>query len=311
MKFNSWCYNIVQGIKNISRNRMFSLASITTMTACLFLFGIFYSLSININSIVDQTEQSMCITVFFENDLPEITKMDIGRKISARSEVLRVDYISADEAWDNWKEKHFKGYESLVEGFKDENPLANSSSYQIYLKDISKQSDVVNYLKTIDGIRTVNSPSTAAEHLAQISVIVTWISRIIIGILLFGAIFLISNTISMGVTIRKEEIAIMKYIGATDIFVRAPFLVEGVIIGTLGSLIPLVIVYYVYDSVLAYMVEKNNLVLGNIQLVSIGEVFTVLIPVVIIIGVGIGFLGSYFTLRKQLVLIERENNKKY
>ena len=300
MKLRSWIYNIKQGIKNIFRNRLFSLASIATMTACLFLFGLFYALSVNLNHIIAETEKSICITVFFENNISESRIKEIGNKITARSEVYYIKFTSAEEAWNNYKQEHFKGYENLVEGFKDDNPLANSASYSVYLTDITKQDDIVAYLKTIDGIRSVNSAKAASETLAVIAKVVGIISMGIIGILIFVAIFLISNTITIGITVRKDEIAIMKLIGATDIFVRAPFIVEGIIIGLLGSVIPLVIVYFAYDYALNYLLNKNSIILGSMTLLSSHEIFSILIPVTLIIGLGIGYLGSYFTLKKHI-----------
>jgi len=187
-----------------------------------------------------------------------------------------------------------------VEGFKEDNPLANSASYQIFLNDISKQDETVAYLKTVKGIRSVNSSKSAATNLEHIANIVSVLSLGIVAILIFVSIFLISNTITIGVTVRKQEISIMKLIGATDLFVRAPFLVEGIVIGFIGSVIPLVSVYFVYDYVLEYFLVKNSIVMGNISLVGIDEIFKTLAPVTIIIGIGIGFLGSYFTLRRHV-----------
>lgn len=300
MKIRSWGYNIKQGLKSIFRNRLFSLASIATMTACLFLFGLFYALSVNLNHIVSETEKSICITVFFDNDISNIRIKDIGREITARSEVYYIEYTSPEEAWEKWEKEHFVGYEELIEGFKDDNPLANSASYDIYLNDITKQDDMVAYLKTIDGIRSVNSSKAAAETLIVIAKVVGIVSMSIVAILVFVAIFLISNTIAMGVTVRKDEISIMKLIGATDIFVKAPFVVEGVVIGLIGSVIPLVAVYGAYDYALEYLLEKNSIILGSMTLIPAKEIFAVLIPVTLIIGVGIGFLGSYFTLRRHI-----------
>ena len=300
MKLRSWIYNIHQGVKSIFRNRLFSLASIATMTACLFLFGLFYALTMNINHIISETEKTICVTVFFDNDISEQSIKDIGKKISARSEVYYIQYTSAEEAWNKYKKEHFKGYENLVEGFKDDNPLANSASYSVYLKDITKQDDVVAYLKTIKGIRSVNSAKAASETLGVISRVVSFISLGIIAILILVAVFLISNTITIGITVRKDEISIMKLIGATDLFVGAPFIVEGLLIGLMGSVIPLVVVYFAYDYALDYFINQNSIILGSMTLLSSNDIFSMLIPITLSIGVGIGYIVSYFTLKKHI-----------
>lgn len=300
MKFSSYIYNIKQGLGNIFRNKMFSLASIATMTACLFMFGIFYALVVNFNYIIEQTEKTICITVFFDEGTTKNQIDSIGEQITAREEVYYITYTSAEEAWENYKKEHFKGYEELIEGFRDDNPLANSASYEVYLNDISKQTEIIDYLKSIEGIRSVNSSKAAAESLEQISKIVTILSLIIVSMLMLVSIFLISNTVTIGITVRKEEISIMKLIGATDGFVKAPFIVEGVTIGLLGSIIPLGIVYLCYDYALEYLLEKNSIILGSVDLITSAEIFSFLIPVTIITGVGIGLLGSNVTLRKHL-----------
>lgn len=223
MKIRSLFYHIKDGLKNIYRNRLFSLASIATITACIFLFGVFYALVSNFQYMIHKAENEVCVTVFFDEGLTDADIKKLGDTISQRNEVSRIHYTSADEAWENYKAEYFKDYPELAEGFKDDNPLANSSSYEIYLNEASSQATLVTYLENLDGIRQVNRSEATASGLASAARLVSYITIAIIVILLAVSIFLITNTIVIGITVRKEEISIMKYIGATDAFVNAPF----------------------------------------------------------------------------------------
>ena len=175
---------------------MFSLACIITMAACIFLVGIFYSIVNNVNSIAHKVEEEVPITVFFDEGTTEEEIQAVGAAIQARPEVARMDYQSADQAWEDYKQKYF-GDEDAADGFKDDNPLANSSNYQVYLNDITKQTELVNYIQSLDHVRKVNQSEQASKTLGSINKLVSYISIAVIGILLVISIFLISNTVSM------------------------------------------------------------------------------------------------------------------
>ena len=276
MKIRSLAYHIKDGFKNIHRNKMFSLASIATITACIFLFGVFYSIVVN-----------------FQTDIKKL-----GDEISKREEVSRVQYVSADDAWESFKGEYFAAYPELAEGFKDDNPLANSSSYEVYLKDASNQGTLVKYLENKDGIRQVNRSEVTASGLASAARLVSYVAVAVIVVLLAVSIFLITNTIVIGITVRKDEISIMKYIGATDAFVNAPFFVEGITIGIIGSIIPLVILRFIYENVINYVMNKFSILQNILAFMPVDEVFRILVPVGILLGIGIGILGSFFAVRK-------------
>ena len=235
-------YTLKQGFKNIKRNWMFSLACIITMAACIFLVGIFYSIVNNVGNIAHKVEEEVPITVFFDEGTSEEEIQAIGDAIQSRPEVARMDYQSADQAWEEYKQKYF-GDEDAADGFKDDNPLANSSNYQVYLNDITKQTELVNYIQGLEHVRKVNQSEQASRTLGSINKLVSYVSIAVIAILLVISIFLISNTVSMGISVRKEEIGIMKYIGATDAFVRLPFLLEGMVLGVIGAAIPLICLF--------------------------------------------------------------------
>lgn len=300
MKIRTLFYAIKQGFINIKRNRMFSLASIGTIMASLFLFGIFYFIISNFQYMIHTAEKSVGITVFFQEDLKEEQIKKIGDQIGKRKEVAKMEYISPEEAWAIFKREYFKNAKELTDTFAEDNPLETSASYAIYLKDVSKQPELVKYIKKIPGVREVNSSEVTARSLSSFNLLVAYVSVTIIIILIAVAIFLISTTVTMGISVRKDEIAIMKLIGATDFFVRAPFVVEGVLIGLIGAIIPLGILYVIYHQAVSYIMTKFHILSGILHFLTAKAVFHTLVPVSLCIGMGIGFLGSFFTVKKHL-----------
>lgn len=298
MRISTLIYLIRQGLKNIIRNKMFSLASVATMAACIFLFGCFFSVIVNFRYIVHKAEEGVAVTVFFDEGLTEARISQIGKQLSERKEVAEIKYVSANEAWESYQHEYFGEDSKLAEGFKEDNPLANSDHYEVYLADVAMQDGLVKYIKSVDGIRKVNYSSTVAKTLTDVNILIGYISVAVIVILLAVAVFLISNTITIGISVRKEEIAIMKLIGATDYFVRSPFVIEGVIIGLVGSALPLIAVYYLYRSVVSFVLERFTIL--SLDFIPIGNIFSYLLPISLIIGLGVGLLGSFSTIRKHL-----------
>lgn len=299
MKINTLFYSIQQGFKNIFRNGMFSLASVATMSACIFMFGIFYILVFNVNAMVKDAEENVAITVFFDKELSEEQIKVIGKDIEKRTEVRELVFVSAEEAWEGFKDIYFEGNEEYAQGFS-ENPLANHANYEVYLKDVSQQTGLVTYIESIEGVREVKQSQSVAETLTEFNKILSIVSVGIISILLCVAIFLINNTITVGIAVRKEEIAIMKLIGATDFLVRSPFIVEGIVIGLVGATLPLMLLYFIYDNVMLYVAEQFSFVGSLMDFVSPQVLFNGLIPIALVLGVGIGLLGSIWTVSKHL-----------
>ncbi|RGO25119.1 ABC transporter permease [Dorea sp. OM02-2LB] len=319
MRISTVGYVGKQGVKSIWRNKMFSLASIATMSACIFLFGLFFSIVLNLQYIVKSAEEGVAITVFFDEDATDKQIKEIGKKLEARDEVSSVQYVSADDAWKSFQKDYFKDNESLADGFKNDNPLANSANYQVFMKTLKSdnsdvtseitgdektlsetQKNLVSYAESLDGVRKVNRSDVVANTLTSVNKLVYYVSIVIIGILLAVSIFLISNTVTTGITVRREEIAIMKYIGAKDFVVRSPFVIEGLIIGLIGALIPLAVLYFAYGRVIGYIMDKFSILNNIIAFLPVQSVYKLLLPAGLLMGVGIGFLGSFFTVRKHL-----------
>ena len=315
MRISTFGYVGKQGVKNIWRNKMFSLASIATMSACIFLFGLFFSILVNFQYIIKSAEEGVAITVLFNEDATEEQKKEIGEQLESRDDVSEVKYVSADDAWAEFQKEYFGDNPELAEGFKDDNPLAHSDNYEVYMKTVkgdnkdliakskslsATQQDLVKFAQSLDGVRQVNKSDVVANTLSSVNMLVAYVSIAIIAILLGVSIFLISNTVTTGITVRKEEIAIMKYIGAKDFVVRSPFVIEGLIIGLFGAVIPLALLYFLYDKAIVYIMEKFSILKNIITFLPVGNVYIYLLPIGLAMGIGIGFLGSYFTVRKHL-----------
>ncbi len=300
MRFTTFIYSIGQGFKNIKRNKMFSLASIATMAALIFLFGLFYAIVANFNHIVKSAEEGVAITVFFKEDTTEEDIKRIGEDLEKRDEVLEVVYVSAEEAWANFQEEYFGDNKELAEGFKDDNPLAKSANYEVYMKNVEDQDELVSYCENLPEVRKVRKSDAVAKTLSSVNVLLWYGSLGIILILLGVSIFLISSTVTVGVNVRSEEIAIMKYIGAKDSFVRLPFVIEGILIGLIGAVIPLVAFYFLYNKAVAYVMTKFSLLNNLVDFLPVTQVYKLLLPVGLLLGVGIGFIGSLVPIRKHL-----------
>ena len=314
MRISTLGYVGKQGVKNIWRNKMFSLASLATMSACIFLFGLFFAIILNFQYIIRTAEEGVAITVFFEEDATDEQKEAIGQELENHEGVARVNYVSADEAWEEFQKQYFGDNPELAEGFKNDNPLANSDNYEVYMETIdddenliarsrslsSTQNELVEFAQGLDGVREVNKSDVVANTLSSVNMLVAYVSIAIIAILLGVSIFLISNTVTMGITVRKEEIAIMKYIGAKDFVVRSPFVLEGLIIGVFGAAIPLALLYFLYERAVEYVMTKFSILQNIIDFLPVTTVYRYLLPIGLLMGIGIGFLGSFFTVRKHL-----------
>ena len=306
-------YTLKQGVKNIGRNWMFSLASIVTMFTCILLFGIFFSIVNNVNYMTKHIEQDVPIVVFFGEKDGSISEDDdekaplnqerideIGSLIRKRPEVKKMEYISADDAWNEFVEQNFKDHPQAAEGFKEDNPLANSASYRVYVNKIEKQGELIAYIQSLDYVREVEHSEASVRTLSSLNRLVAYISIALITLLLLVSIFLISNTISTGISIRKEEIGIMKLIGATDLFVRMPFLLEGIILGMIGATLPLLTLYFAYTKAVEFVLAKFSILSDILQFMPVNKVFQSLLPIGMALGIGIGFIGSFLTTRKHL-----------
>ena len=261
-----------------------------------------YFMLVNVQFNLLELENDVGATVFFREGITEQELVDLKHKIVELDGVRRIEYISADEAWTKFKESHFSNEDSdMLKSFGDDNPLANSASFEVYFHSAEDQLDAVEAIRAMeaDGVRYVNNAEDLVRSLTSLNRGFSIAAIVLIVLLLAIALFLISTTVSIGVSIRAREIQIQSLIGATDLFIRGPFLVEGSLIGLLGAAIPLSVLYGLYYKMVQLVSTKLG-ILGAVNFVDVNEVFAVLAPLSACIGIGIGFFGSYLTLNKEL-----------
>lgn len=319
-KISSLFYVIKQGFVNILRNKLFSLASVATITACLFLLGAFYIIVSNFQHIVMKAEEGVSVTVFFHDDydlcylgeglahryeyshpeeqLPTLERIhEIGKMIEAREEVSEIRFTSDEDNWASFGPEYFG--EDYASGYED-NPLRGENTYEVFLTDVAMQDSLVGWIQSIPEVRKVNYDESTASMLSGANLLIAYISIGIIIVLFAVSIFLISNTVAVGIAVRREEINIMKYVGATDFFVRSPFVIEGMTIGLVGAALPLIVLYFMYEYAMTYLTLNFPMLSSLLDFLSTEKVFSFLTPACFLLGVGIGFLGSVLSVRKHL-----------
>ncbi|MCI8511658.1 MAG: ABC transporter permease [Lachnospiraceae bacterium] len=302
MRIGTFMYCLKQGIVNICRNIWFSLASTAIISACIFLLCMFYSIIRNIQYMVFTAETTMGITIFFDEALAETEILEIGETIKAEraGQIKEMLYVSAEEAWETFQTDYFGENMALAAGFSDDNPLAGSASYEIFLKEITGQADMVRYLETLPGVRRVNYSNHVAAGLASFNRILAMLFGAILAILLAVAVFLISNTITVAAEFRKDENRIMRLIGAANFMIRAPFVVEGLILGLVGAALPLTAVYYLYRQTVEYVAAQFGILSGIIQFLPIHAIYPTMLGISLTLGGGLGFIVSSVTIRRHL-----------
>lgn len=271
-----------------------SLASIGTIASCLIIVGIFYCIAVNVDYILKTLEETSGITVFYVEE--DITKEKLEAKLNNMDHIDKIVYISPEEAL-NKEKKEWGEYASLLDGLENDNPLP--PSFEITLDDIRYQKEVVSKLDKISGVE-IRYLEEETKILIGFNNMIRIISLVLILILALIGIMLMDNTIRLTVYIRKSEINIMKYIGATDWFIRWPFVIEGIIIGLIGSILPLVIIWFSYNFITELIYEKNTLIQNVLTFRTAQEIFHVLSPISLAIGMGIGIIGSSISIRRYL-----------
>lgn len=303
-KIRTLSYCLKQGFRGVWKNRIYSLASAGTITACLLLLGVFYFVMANFNYMVESAESMVGITVFFDDGTTEERILEIKDTLRQRVEVADIVYISAEEAWETYKSESLT--EELAATFGSDNPLADSASLEVHLSDVTMQEALVRYTQSLKDVRQVNHSKSVADSFAGIQTLIWVISVGLIAILVAVAVFLIRTTISTGINVRREEISIMSIIGATDFFIRAPFVVEGVLIALLGSILPIGILYFLYGEVIATLKEQFTSIFQSLRFLEQKEIMGDFIPLALLFSLLLGFIASHVTAKRQIRKIELE-----
>jgi len=300
MKGSSFGAN--QGMSNMGRHKGHTIASVCTMTACIGLFCLAFMLIVNITHIVRNAEEDVGITVFFDEGTSTERIDEIRAEIEGTGlvDASRTVYTSPEQAWENMQATYFEDSPELAEGFADDNPLADSASLEFHPYELEDQGRLKEQLEATDGVRRVNASELTASSLLTVSRVITVIAAVVIVVLIVVSAFLISNTIAMSIAGRKEEIHIMRYIGATRGFASRPFIVEGLVTGAIGAVIPLIIMFVVYTLAEGYVADHFSLLSSLFVLIPRARVLAVLIPASAVIGIGIGLIGSGLSVRRYL-----------
>ncbi len=297
LKLRMFKNTIKQGMQGIWRNRGMGIASISSITAVLMILGVILILILSINNFVLETTAKFdTIQIFLDDDLTEEAMNNIEDKVKSNEGVVSILFQSKSQALDSFKDD-FGEDAYLLDGLEEKNPLPDS--YIIQLEDIKHADNVVNMLKTLDGIEKVKYDKDVIDKLITFADYIRLGGIIVIAVLVFVSVFIISNTIKLTVTSRRREINIMKYVGATNNYIRGPFIIEGILFGLIGAGISITLVYYGYEYFFG-AVSDRLYTLFSVFLVAPKMIFKDIAIMFSAIGIGIGALGSLISLKRFL-----------
>lgn len=296
MKYNRFGYLIGEGFSNVFKNKKSTGASLMIMCATMIIFGIFLMLSENINHFVDDIKSEQGFQVFIETDATEEQIQEVGDKIRALDGVSTVDFKDKEYAMNVLKEK-FGDKAYLVEVYGSD---FYSTSYIVTLTDLKLSKNVQNEILQFENVKKITSSDETVTTLLAVANGIKIVTAVILILLVIISIFIISNTIKLTVHARRKEISIMKYVGATNSFIRWPFIVEGMIIGILASAISIVIIGGAYSVLAEQAVNNSFMIKIGLSLLSFKDMISSIIVVYMLLGIGIGALGSVISMRKYL-----------
>lgn len=296
MKISTFKYFISDAFKSLKRNSTISIASVATVLATLFVFGVFLLTALNINLGVKDVESKVQISVFLKDDITITDQREIELKLRGSEGVDDVTYESKQEALEKFRVQ-LKDNAELLEGYDAKNnPLP--SSFIVKLQKPQYAQNIVNSVKDMNGVEKVGNDQELINKIASFSKTIRWVGIAIFAILIGVSLFLIVNTIKITVYSRRREIGIMKFVGATDWFIRWPFILEGIVIGVVGALLSNIILYLGYNALYKKIMEN----LFTMQLISPAYIYTTLSWEFVLAGILIGIFGSIIALRKFLVV---------
>ena len=291
-------YIIKEGFKNVLKNKKSTLISLVTMVCAMFLFGAFFSIGENVNSILYQVQKNQGIEVFIENDATDEQINVLEEKIKSLDSINTVTFKSKQEALDSMKE-HLKDNQELLEGYEGENNIF-PASFIVTLTDLSKATEVEAKIDVMEHVKKITSNNDTINTLMKIANGIKIAIGIISIILLIISVTIISNTIKLTVHARRKEISIMKYVGATNSFIRWPFMIEGIIIGLVSAVITLLVIGSIYNVIFGKLQTTNVLQTMGVNLLQFDEIVQLVAIAYLILGIGVGFIGSSISMKKYL-----------
>ena len=288
---SSFGYLVKEGFKNLMHNRLMSLASIGVLISCLVLTGSAIMLTINVANIVDSVGDTNVTKVFLDDDLTKLEAVYKGKELKEVDNIVEVEFIDKDESIQAYREQ--LGEEVFANMTGDDNPLPYS--YSIVMEDLSKYDETITLIKAVPGVASVSSHRDVAQKLTSLSTFITTMSLWIILALAVISLFIISNTIRMTMFSHRFEISIMKSVGATNAFVRVPFIIEGIVIGLISALISIVLIFILSDAII-----KSLRTILDFPYTQFTEVMWPIIAAFCVAGVVVGALGSAVSIRRYL-----------
>lgn len=290
---NNFTYYLREGVHGVGVHRFMSFAAVCIIVACMLIMGIFVMLLVNVNAMLDRYEQDSEILVYIDENYTTAEARSVGSKINRVDNILRADFVTREQALESFKAKYadsntFDGIEA--DTFRDR--------YLVYLEDLSRLRETEDALRAIDGVAEVTAHQELADGFATIRAILAWVSGIVIGILVIVSLFIISNTIKMALLSRREEIGIMRMVGATNWFIRWPFVIEGMILGLLGAVVSFFLQWLLYNLVCTRIAAMDSLRI--LSTVPFGDMAWFVGATCLFGGLLIGVLGSLLSIRRFL-----------
>lgn len=297
MKFNTIGYLIGEGFRNTFKNKKSTFSAMLVMCISMLIFGLFFIIGENVNHIMETVEETQAIQVFIKIDATDEEVEKVGEEIKVIEGVNKVEFLSKEEALEQYQESlGDKAY--ILDVYKEDNFLPDS--YVVTLTDLKLANEVEAKINELENIKNITSSNETITKLISITNGIRIVTGVILVGLIIGAIFIISNTIKLTVYARRKEISIMKYVGATNSFIRWPFVVEGIIIGILSACVSILIIGGLYKIVATKLLASTMVQSIGITLVSFSDMFNMIIIVYLLLGIGIGVLGSAISMRKYL-----------
>jgi len=296
-KFRNIKYYLAETFRNLVRNKIMSITSVVTVSACLLIVVFSYAIASNVDFILSYLETSIGITVIVADELDTPQVDALYQEILQIENVVGATFISPQEALDNLA-YHLGITEGILDFLDEANPLRRS--FTVELDDIRYQRDTVETIDQLHGVLRVNEASSVTDGLITLRNFVGIFSFVVMMVLGVLSVVIITNTIKLTVNNRRNEIIIMKYVGATDWFIKWPFVIEGIIIGIFGAALPLTIVWISYDGIIEAIRDTELQMILQMPFRAAGELFPIFAPAVVVLGVGIGVLGSISAMRRYL-----------
>ena len=297
MKYNVVSYLLSEGFHNVLKNKKSTGASLMIMCATMLIFGLFFLVGENVNHMMREVESEQGMQVFMYKDATEEQIQKLEEDLKKIDNVAKVSHVTKEEGLNGIKER-FGENAKLLDVYLENNPLGDS--FVVQLTDLKKTDEVKANIEKLDNIKEITAKDKVVNALLSIANGIRIISAIILILLVVISIFIIANTIKLTVHARRKEISIMKYVGATNGFIRWPFIVEGVIIGIVSAMISILLLGLGYNAIVNHIVSSSIASTMGLSVLSFSSIFGLVIGVYLCLGIGIGAIGSIISMRKYL-----------